>query len=99
SAIFFFLEVNPNNSRRPIEKVRLQFQYLQFKYFQSKPFHKYEKIKENPDKTVEIEMELRPNYELTRKIVSMGNGVKVLQPASLVEKVKEYLQDALAQYK
>lgn len=83
---------------KPIEKVRLQFQYLQFKYFQSKPFHKYEKIKENPDKTVEVEMELRPNYELTRKIVSMGNGVKVLQPASLVKKVKDYLQDALDQY-
>lgn len=83
---------------KPIEKVILKFNSTQAKYFKSKPFHTYKLLEEKQDGTLIVEIELRPNYELTRKIVSMGKGVKVLQPQSLIEDVKKYLQDALEQY-
>ena len=51
------------------------------------------------DMTLEIiEMDLIVNYELVRKIVSLGKGVKVLAPQNLINDVKKYLNDAISQY-
>jgi predicted DNA-binding transcriptional regulator YafY len=44
-------------------------------------------------------MRLRQNFELVRKLVEMGAGVKVLAPKSLIKEVKKKHQAALDQYK
>ncbi|GAB4424925.1 MAG: hypothetical protein OHK0039_42420 [Bacteroidia bacterium] len=79
------------------QEVRLWFNPLQAKYFLSKPFHFYEKVGEDETGLI-VSMWLRPNYELTRLLVGMGAGVRVLQPASLADAVQAYLANALRGY-
>ncbi|OJJ23393.1 hypothetical protein BKI52_03265 [marine bacterium AO1-C] len=85
----------------PIENVVLEFEHIQGKFFASKPFHKpYETQDSYEDGTPkQVSMQLRPNFDLTRKLVEMGAGVKVLAPKSLVESVMAKHQAALDQYK
>ena len=85
----------------PIENVVLEFEHIQGKFFASKPFHQpyktQDSYKDGTQKQVSIQ--LRPNFELTRKLVEMGASVKVLAPKSLVESVVAKHQAALDQYK
>ncbi len=80
-----------------IETVILEFQPTQTRFFKSKPFHAYTIIQEDENKFI-VEMQLRPNFELTRKLVSFGKGVKVLKPESLKNSIIKYFKDALSQY-
>lgn len=83
-----------------VQTVVLQFTSLQAKYFKSKPFHAYETIEEYKNATPRIvKMQLQLNYELTRKIVSMGGDVRVIEPVELKNRVTQYLKKALEQYK
>lgn len=85
------------HSEREVEVVTLSFSPLQAKYFESKPFHKYENISESSDEFV-VKMQLIPNFELVRKLVSFGGGVKVLSPDSLRNEVVKYFEQALKLY-
>ncbi len=89
------------NLDAPIETIKLEFTATQGKFFASKPFHQpYKVVSCHQDGTPKkISLQLRQNFELTRKLVEMGAGVKVLAPASLIEKVKAKHQAALDQYK
>ncbi len=82
----------------PIEEVILSFTTLQAQYFQSKPFHEYEIINSKNESGLVVKMYLIINYELIRILAGMGAGVKVLQPQTLIDQVKSYLNQALVQY-
>lgn len=84
-------------SEAEVVEVVLSFSPLQALYFKSKPFHKYSLVSES-NKGLVVKMNLVVNYELKRKIISMGPEVKVLQPANLVEDIKKLHQDSLMQY-
>lgn len=82
---------------KQIETVVLEFTPKQARFFKSKPFHPFEIIQEDENK-LRVEMQLRPNFELVRKLVSFGKGVKVIQPESLKNDIIKYFSDALNQY-
>lgn len=82
---------------KDIETVVLEFQPTQARFFKSKPFHQFKTIQDDENKFI-AEMKLRPNFELIRKLVSFGKGVKVLQPESLKNDIIKYFSDALIQY-
>ena len=86
-----------NNYHAPIEEIFLQFDAVQAKYFISKPFHQYEKVEETNDYLI-VKMYLKINYELIRKLAGMGNAVKVLQPQSLIQTLKDFFEKAKNQY-
>ena len=75
-----------NDYDAPIEEIILQFKPLQAKYFKSKPFHKYTIVEESKEHLI-IKLNLKVNYELIRKLVSMGHEVKVLEPIELINKL------------
>ncbi len=83
---------------KPIEKIHLEFSKKKALYFTSKPFHPYVIVEEKEDGSLIVEMELRVNYELIRKVAGLGNGVKVISPISFNESVINYLQNAINQY-
>lgn len=83
--------------KKNIEIVILEFQPIQARFFKSKPFHQFKTIQEDENKLI-VEMRLRPNFELIRKLVSFGKGVKVIQPESLKNSIIKYFKDALNQY-
>lgn len=80
------------------EKVLLSFTPQQAKYVLSQPLHHSQKlILENPEE-VQVEMEVYVTQDLVMTILSYGDGVRVLQPQSLVDSMKETIDKMKALY-
>ena len=48
--------------------------------------------------TLEVDFELIINYELERLILSYADSVKVIQPQSLIERIKRRMEMGFNQY-
>ena len=82
-----------------IEEVVLSFPKAKGLYVLSKPIHStQEKLHENSNE-IHIKLQLMINYELVREVVSFMDGVKVMSPPRLQQKVTEVFTDCLKQYK
>ena len=79
-----------------VESIVLEFSTIQGKYFQSSPFFEPFKVISTSEQTLTIGMDLIVNIDLIRKLASFGADVRVLQPASLAERMRCFFQEALA---
>lgn len=75
----------PNES---IEDIILKVDKTLLPYITTKPLHGSQKIKEL-ENNFEVHLKLIPNYELETLILSFGEKIQVLEPITLVKKVKE----------
>lgn len=75
-----------------ITKVILKITNELYPYIETKPLHGSQKVKEKNENFTTIELELIPNYELDSLILSYGEGVEILAPESLRERVKNRIQ-------
>lgn len=71
-----------------IENIILKVDNSLIPYILTKPLHGSQKIKNNHN-DFEVNLKLIPNYELETLILSFGEKIQVLEPITLVEKVKE----------
>ena len=90
--------VSRRNEQDP-EDVVLRFPKDQYKYVATKPWHGSQKVLEENDDYVIVQLDVILNYELEQQILSFGDYVEVIAPKSLREKVAQRLQNSLAQYK
>jgi predicted DNA-binding transcriptional regulator YafY len=74
---------------QPVEKVLLRVAKSLWPYILTKPLHGSQKVIDRQEDYVDISLELILNYELETLLLSFGEKVKVLEPQSLVEKLKE----------
>lgn len=81
------------------EDVVLRFPKDQYKYVATKPWHGSQKVLEENDDYVIVQLDVILNYELEQEILSFGDYVEVIAPKPLREKVAQRLQNSLAQYK
>ncbi len=81
-----------------IEEITLHFYGKTGHYIESKPIHPYQRHKWLSSEILEVNLELIINYELERLILSYADSVKVIQPQSLVEQIKERLSKGVYQY-
>lgn len=81
------------------EPVVLSFTPFQANYIRTLPLHWSQKEILTNEKEVQFEYYLLLNHELMQKILSYGAEVKVIKPAALQAKHKEWLKNALAKYK
>jgi predicted DNA-binding transcriptional regulator YafY len=81
-----------------LEKILLKVSNDLYPYIQTKPLHGSQKIKEKTDTFVLIELELIPNYELESLILSFGEGIEIISPQSLRERIKFRVQQTLNNY-
>jgi len=81
-----------------LEKIQLRISNDLYPYIQTKPLHGSQKTKEKGDTYVVIELELIPNYELESLILSFGEGIEVLSPETLRDKIKNRVQMILNNY-
>lgn len=81
-----------------LEKILLKVSSDLYPYIQTKPLHGSQKIKEKSDTFVLIELELIPNYELESLILSHGEGIEILSPEILRNKIKNRIQMTLNNY-
>lgn len=82
-----------------IEEVDIWLSSQQVKYVESLPFHHTQRfIETNKDGAI-LRINVRLNFELTQKIMTLGDNAKVLKPQVLVDEVKHLLSDMLSYYK
>ncbi len=82
----------------PPQKVVLAFETRQGRYFKANPWHSvYNPIKDDSEGLI-VEMNISINYELEQKILMHHNLVKVIEPQSLIDKIKLLHRVAIEQY-
>lgn len=82
-----------------VERVVLRLTPVQGKYVKALPLHPTQKVvKEDRESTV-IELLVHPNRELHNELLAMGDGVRVMEPASLVKAIAKAHKAAAKQYK
>ena len=80
------------------QKVVLHFDRDQGKYIKTLPLHHSQKILEDNKAGLTIELNIRPNFELTQKILMQAHSVKVLEPQWFAEDLKNIYKSALEKY-
>lgn len=81
-----------------IQTILLHFFGKTGKYIQTKPLHGSQKDKWIDSNTLEVRLEVIPNYELERVILSYAESVKVIKPASLIDKITFRVKNSLSNY-
>lgn len=76
------------SNEETIQHIELSVSNSLLPYIQTKPIHGSQKIKANGKTHTVVSLDLIPNYELESLILSYGEGVEVLQPKSLRNKLK-----------
>ena len=80
------------------ENVVLAFQPAQAKYILSQPLHHSQRTILQNEKETRIELNVFITQELIMTILSYGEGIKVLQPESLVGNIKQTIEKMKNQY-
>jgi predicted DNA-binding transcriptional regulator YafY len=80
-----------------IENIILKVDNSLIPYITTKPLHGSQKIKEQ-DNNIEVHLKLIPNYELETLILSFGEKIQVLEPTTLVQKVKDRINKMANNY-
>lgn len=88
--------VSPNDFEP--QEVILSFVPLQGKYIKTLPLHESQVILEDNEDELLIKLTLFITLDFLMEILSYGNNVKVIQPVSLIEKVKKTYENALKRY-
>jgi predicted DNA-binding transcriptional regulator YafY len=68
-------------------------------YVITKPFHRSQQlVQTNEDGSVVIRLKLKINYELERLLIGFAEGIEVLKPEGLRNRIKSKLEQALSKY-
>lgn len=81
------------------QRIVLEFDYQQGKYIKTLPLHASQKVISEDNKKIVISVELVPTYDFRQEILSYGNRVKVLEPESFIEDIKNELKSTLRKYR
>jgi len=95
---FFDYVIGLTYSTSTLQDVVLSFSPTQGEYVKSLPWHHSQKVLIDNDEELRIVITVKPNFELTQKILMQGSNVVVLEPLLLKEEVKKHLQKALKKY-
>ena len=80
------------------ERIRIRAYYPLVNYLRTLPWHASQKEVHTTDEYSEFEFFLRPTFDFRQEILSQGNEVEVLEPASFRQEVMEALQSAMRRY-
>lgn len=86
------------SSKADERTVRLRATRTQAKYFRALPFHHTQKEELTADDYSVFSYRLKLNYELVHELMSLGDGIKVLEPKELQVMLTNELKKALNQY-
>jgi predicted DNA-binding transcriptional regulator YafY len=91
--------VSMDYNRLP-EDILLKVNPISVQHVESKPIHKdQEEVRKEADGSLIIKLNLMINYELKATIMGFGDGIEVLEPATLRDEIKSNHERTLVQYK
>ena len=93
---FDFIGVTKQSGEKLIE-VKLHFSAAQAPYIVTKPLHPSQKHR-NDESGLEVSIQVIPNFELEKLILSFGEDVKVLSPSSFRNKISERIKNSYLLY-
>jgi len=93
---FCFGIISPTDHE--LAEVILSFDPFQGKYIKSLPLHETQEILVEDEHEVRVKLKIYLTHDFLMEILSHGENVKVIQPVSLIEELKNSHQKALAQY-
>ncbi|MDX5397843.1 MAG: WYL domain-containing protein, partial [Hymenobacteraceae bacterium] len=79
---------------RELELIKLRFAPEQAPYIKTKPLHASQKYVSDTATGLEISIEVIPNYELEKLLLSFGEAVEIVEPKTLRAKIKQRHQQA-----
>ena len=83
----------------PVEHVTFIASTAQAPYIRTKPFHESQReLRQMEDGSVLFSIDVVLNYELERDLLGYGEGVIVLSPDHLVEKLRKRLSESVENY-
>jgi len=88
--------ISPNGLEA--NEIILSFDAFQGKYIKSLPLHQTQEIIIDNENELQIKLKLCITFDFIMEILSFGENVKVLKPASLINDIKTIYQNALKQY-
>jgi predicted DNA-binding transcriptional regulator YafY len=80
-----------------LQEVKLLFSTKRSKYIETKPLHESQRTTKTSDGLV-VRLSLVPNPELEQVILSFGEDIQVLEPSSLVTRIKERIESMSGRY-
>lgn len=78
--------------------IQLSFTYEQGKYIKTYPLHHSQKIIEDTEDEVLVELTMIITHDLIMELLSYGEDMRVVAPASLIEQVKGIFNNVLVKY-
>jgi predicted DNA-binding transcriptional regulator YafY len=87
------------NNESKIENILLKVSTELFPYIQTKPIHGSQKVKEKFEKHIIVSIDLIPNYEFESLILGYGEGLEVLKPLLLRDKLIKRFELIINKYK
>lgn len=79
-------------------EVIIEFKPLQGKYVLSQKLHPSQKLLEQTEDKITIQLTVIPTYELVEQILSYGSNAKVLSPDNLKDRIVTELNNSLKNY-
>lgn len=93
---FCFGIISPSDHE--LQEVILSFDPFQGKYIKSLPLHETQEVLVDNEKEVRIKLKIYLTHDFLMEILSHGENVKVIQPASLISSLKHSYKNALRHY-
>lgn len=88
--------ISPNEHK--LEEIVLSFDAHQGQYIKSLPLHQSQEIIQDDETELRIRLNIYPTYDFKQEILSYGNRVCVISPATFRNEVKKEIQEMLAFY-
>ena len=88
--------ISPNDEEP--QEIVLSFDPFQGKYIKTLPLHDTQQVLVDNEDELQIKLKLCVTHDLVMELLSFGDNMKVLQPKSLVGKIKKAHQKAFKQY-
>lgn len=85
-----------NNSK--MENVLIHVKKELLPYIETKPIHQSQKLLRQDNEGGIIQISVIPNFELEQVILSYGDGVKVMAPMTLVDRIKKKIMNSAKNY-
>lgn len=82
----------------PLQEVHLRFYHDRGQYVRTKPLHPSQQVLLQNGEILELRLRLRLNRELETQLLSFGQDLEVVAPASLRERMQERLFAAISRY-
>lgn len=94
----FASTIGLNFSSEKPQIIKLTFTPFQGKYIKSLKLHDSQKIIQDDEDALVVELFVTPNFELEQRILMYAANVKVLEPKWLAEKMQAHYKEALNRY-